>query len=127
MLDYPTRNKDYLNDDRGGLCISQYPSGGSTSAVISDISFHDVVIDNIRKDGRPISVWQKPQQGGCLMERISFRDIAIISEQGCGISTVVSNGNTIKELTFSNVTYNGTLIQDSAHWLVEGDDIDISY
>ena len=61
------------------------------------------------------------------MERISFRDIAIISEQGCGISTVVSNGNTIKELTFSNVTYNGTLIQDSAHWLVEGDDIDISY
>lgn len=127
VLDYPTRNKDYLNDDRGGLCISQYPSGGSTSAVISDISFHDVVIDNIRKDGRPISVWQKPQQGGCLMERISFTDIAVISSGECGKSTVISNGNTIKELKFSNVTYNGTLIQDSAHWLVEGDDIDISY
>ncbi|MGM9792014.1 MAG: glycosyl hydrolase family 28 protein [Candidatus Cryptobacteroides sp.] len=127
VLDYPTLNKDYLNDDRGGLCISQYPSGGTTSGVISDISFHDIVIDNIRKDGRPISVWQKPQQGGCLMERISFSDIAIISQQGCGISTVVSNGNTIKDLTFSNVTYNGTLIQDSSQWLIEGDDIDISY
>ena len=127
VLDYPTRNNNYLNDDRGGLCISQYPSGGSTSAVISDISFHDVVIDNIRKDGRPISVWQKPQQGGCLMERISFTDIAVISSGECGKSTVISNGNTIKELKFSNVTYNGTLIQDSAQWLVEGDDIDISY
>ena len=85
------------------------------------------MIDNIRPDGRPISVWQKPSQGGCLMERVEFKNISILSDTGCGISTVVSNGNSIKTLSFQNVTYNGVLIQNSGKWLVRGDDIQITY
>lgn len=127
VLDYPTKNSNYASDDRGGLCISQYPSGGTTSGTISDISFHDIVIDNIRPYGRPISVWQKPSQGGCLMERVKFENISILSDTGCGISTAVSNGNSIKTISFQNVTYNGVLIQNSGKWLVSGDDIQITY
>lgn len=127
VLDYPTKNTNYSNDDRGGLCISQYPSGGTTSGTISDISFQDIVIDNIRPNGRPVSVWQKPSQGGCLMERVKFSNISILSDTGCGISTVVSNGNTIKGLEIKNVTYNGTLIQNTSQWLVSGDNIEIEY
>ena len=127
VLDYPTKNSNYSNDDRGGLCISQYPSGGTTSGTISDISFQDIVIDNIRPNGRPVSVWQKPSQGGCLMERVKFSNISILSDTGCGISTVVSNGNTIKGLEIKNVTYNGTLIQNTSQWLVSGDNIEIEY
>ncbi|MGN0189841.1 MAG: glycosyl hydrolase family 28 protein [Candidatus Cryptobacteroides sp.] len=127
VLDYPTQNSNYASDDRGGLCVSQYPSGGTTSGTISDISFHDIVIDNIRPGGRPISVWQKPSQEGCLMERVYFKDISILAETECGISTVVSNGNSIKDLSFNNVTYNGVLIQNSGKWLVSDDDIQITY
>ena len=127
VLDYPTKNSDYSSDDRGGLCISQYPSGGTTSGTISDISFQDIVIDNIRPNGRPVSVWQKPSQGGCLMKRVKFSNISILSDTGCGISTVVSNGNSIKGLEIKNVTYNGTLAQNTSQWLVSGDNIEIEY
>lgn len=127
VLDYPTLNSNYSSDDRGGLCISQYPSGGDTSGNISDILFSNITIDNIRPNGRPISVWQKPSQGVCTMERVTFSDIRILSASGCGKSTVVSNGNIIKSLKFNNVTYNSAPIQDSGKWLVSGDNIEISY
>ena len=127
VLDYPTKNTDPSKDDRGGLCISQYPSGGTTSGLLSGILFEDIVIDNIRPNGRPISVWQKPSQGVCTMEDVVFRNIRIISESGCGSSSVYSNGNIIKGLKFQNVTYNSAPIQDSGKWIVKGSDIDISY
>lgn len=61
------------------------------------------------------------------MERVKFSNISILSDTGCGISTVVSNENTIKGLEIKNVTYNGTLIQNTSQWLVSGDNIEIEY
>jgi hypothetical protein len=61
------------------------------------------------------------------MERVKFSNISILSDTGCGISTVVSNGNTIKGLEIKNVTYNGMLIQNTSQWLVSGDNIEIEY
>ena len=61
------------------------------------------------------------------MERVKFENISILSDTGCGISTAVSNGNSIKTISFQNVTYNGVLIQNSGKWLVSGDDIQITY
>lgn len=55
ILEYSTNllrtSSTGLNCDGAGLSISQYPSGGTTSGNIENITFKNIVIDNIQQTG----------------------------------------------------------------------------
>ena len=86
-----------------------------------NITFRNILIDDIQPTGRPICVEQTQQKNGCTMEDILFQNITIRDKSdGRYKSTVVTNNSWISRLTFDNVTYNGVKI------LGEGDRLHIS-
>lgn len=133
IMEYPTdlanMHSDKLNCDGAGLSISQYPSGGATSGTIENITFQNIVIDNISKGGRPMVIWQKAGQNNALIKNVTYRNIRILDENNrCQVSGIYTNANTISGLVFDKVTYNGTPIHQSGKWTLDKpENIDIIY
>lgn len=124
IMEYPTNlletSSSKLNCDGAGLSISQYPSGGATSGTIENITFQNIVIDNISQKGRPMVIWQKANQDHALIKNVTYRNIQILDEADrCQASGIYTNGNTISGLVFDKVTYNGTPIHQSGKWTVD--------
>ena len=133
IMEYPTNlletSSSKLNCDGAGLSISQYPSGGATSGTIENITFQNIVIDNISQKGRPMVIWQKANQDHALIKNVTYRNIQILDEADrCQASGIYTNGNTISGLVFDKVTYNGTPIHQSGKWTVDKpENVDIIY
>lgn len=128
VLEYPTPISP-LNCDGAALSVSQYPQGGTTSGNIENITFRNIVIDNIANPGRPIAVWQKPDQGSALINNLTFSDIRILDAAGnCNPSGIYCNGSVISNMVFERVTYNGVPIGQSGKLTVDKpENVDISY
>ena len=108
-------------DFRAALSVVQQEQHGGGAAPMRNITFRNILIDDIQPTGRPICVEQTQQKNGCTMEDILFQNITIRDKSdGRYKSTVVTNNSWISRLTFDNVTYNGVKI------LGEGDRLHIS-
>ena len=133
ILEYSTNllrtSSTGLNCDGAGLSISQYPSGGTTSGNIENITFKNIVIDNIQQNGRPMVIWQKAGQGSALIKNVTYQNVRILDGNNrCQASGIYTNGNAIEKLIFDRVTYNGTAINQSGKWTVDRpDNVDIIY
>ncbi|MCM1177529.1 MAG: glycosyl hydrolase family 28 protein [Clostridium sp.] len=133
IMEYPTRllqtSSTGYNCDGAGLSVSQYPSpdNGKPAGKISGITFRDIVVDRIGKAGRPLVIWQKPGQSGAVIEDIMFSNISIECPDGSAPCHIYTNGGTVRSLVMENVRYNGTPLQDSGMWFIDGTDVDIIY
>lgn len=133
IMEYPTDlfgiHSDKLNCDGAGLSISQYPSGGAISGTIENITFQNIVIDNISQKGRPMVIWQKANQENALIKNVMYRNIRILDENNrCQSSGIYTNGNSIRGLVFDEVTYNGVPIHQSGKWTVDKtENVDVIY
>ena len=78
---------------------------------IDNILFENCVIDNIHVSGRPITIMARAHEDGtCTISDITFRNVEIISQNGCRVSGIDPQGNTFRNLTFENCLYNGLKI-----------------
>lgn len=78
---------------------------------IDNILFEDCVIDDIHSSGRPLSIMARAHRDGkCTVSNITFRNVRIISQNGCRISGIDPQGNIFRTLTFENCDYNGLKI-----------------
>lgn len=128
ILEYPTKPSS-LNSDGAALSVSQYPQGGPTSGNIENITFRNIIVDNIANGGRPIAVWQKSGQDNAKINKLTFSDIRIIDESGkCTSSGIFCNNNSISNMIFERVTYNGVPIGQSGKLTIDKpENVDISY
>ena len=109
-------------DFRAALSAVQQEQHGGGAAPMRNITFRNILIDDIQPTGRPICVEQTQQKNGCTMEDILFQNITIIDKSGCRYkSTVITNNSWISRLTFDNITYNGAKIMgEGDHLQIQG-------
>lgn len=83
-MEYPTNlletSSSKLNCDGAGLSISQYPSGGATSGTIENITFQNIVIDNISQKGLSYGYLAESKSGHALIKNVTYRNIQILDE-----------------------------------------------
>lgn len=124
VLEQPNGEGDF----RAALAVVQQEQHGGGAALMENITFRNILIDNIQPTGRPICVEQTQQPMGCTMQNVLFQNIKITDSFGCKYkSAIKTNNNWIINLIFDNVTYNNEKILgvgDNLH--VEGN-VEISY
>ena len=102
------------NFENAGLAVMAESAGSNAPGVpgpIDNILFENCVIDNIHVSGRPITIMARTHEDGtCTISDITFRNVEIISQNGCRVSGIDPQGNTFRNLTFENCLYNGLKI-----------------
>lgn len=102
------------NFENAGLGVMAESAGSNAPGVpgpIDNILFEDCVIDDIHSSGRPLSIMARAHRDGkCTVSNITFRNVRIISQNGCRISGIDPQGNIFRTLTFENCDYNGLKI-----------------
>lgn len=115
-----------LNSDGAGLSISQYPSSGSISNNIENITFRNITIDNVNKNSRPFVIWQKSGQNSAIIKDVLFENVSILQTNGSKNAGIYTNGASIQNLKFKNVKYNGVSLQNSGKLTISGN-VDVNY
>jgi hypothetical protein len=118
------------DDCRSALAVGPWAVSGGGASQMTDITFSNILIDNIQSTGRPIWVYQydKGNKSGEL-KRVIFKNINIRDTNGCKYPIAVqTNNNYLDGLTFDNVTYNGAKITGTgSHLTISGNVYNITY
>lgn len=124
VLEQPSGDGDF----RAAISIVQQEQHGGGAALMDNITFRNIEIDNLQATGRPICIEQTPQPRGGTMQNVLLQNVRILDSKGYKYkSSIKTNNSWITNLIFDNVTYNGEKITGAGDKLDVQGNVDISY